>query len=316
MTPCAGTWCTGSYASQVYNIRSNPPLPEGVLMSTPAFDPITFKATTRQQWEVVAEAWDRWNPALDAWLGPVTDRMLDLCDVVPGAGVLDVAAGAGGQTVAAALRVGPQGHVLATDISPAILEYAQQRARAAGLDNVTVREADGEDLGLPDGHFDAAISRLGLMYFPDQQRALAGMRAALRPGGRIGAIVYGPADLNGFFSVPVGIIRRHAQLPAPAPGQPGPFSLGTPGALEAALTEARFRDIVVEALDAPLRMESAADCLRFSQESFGALHQMLAKLDDTAQAAAWAEVGTALAEFEGTDGFTGPCQLLVAAATK
>jgi SAM-dependent methyltransferase len=284
-------------------------------MSRPAFDPTTFKATTRQQWEAAAEAWDRWNPVLDAWLGPVTDRMLDLCEVAPGADVLDVAAGAGGQTVAAALRIGRHGHVLATDISPAILAYALQRARAAGLDNVSVREADGEDLGVPAGHFDAVICRVGLMYFPDQQRALAGMRAALRPGGRIGAIVYGPADLNGFFSVPVGIIRRHAQLPAPAPGQPGPFSLGAPGVLEAALARAGFRDVVVVAVDAPLRMESAADCLRFAQESFGALHQMLAKLDDGARAAAWAEVGAALAGFEGADGFTGPCQMLVAAAT-
>jgi len=185
-------------------------------MSGSAFDPTAFKTTTRQQWQTAAEAWDRWNPTLDAWLGPVTDRMLDLCGVVPGANVLDVAAGAGGQSVAAARRVGPGGNVLATDISPAILAYAKQRALALGLDNLTVHEADGEDLGVPARHFDAVISRLGLMYFPDQPAALAGMRAALRPGGRIGAIVYSPADRNGFFSVPVAIIRRHAELPEPA----------------------------------------------------------------------------------------------------
>ena len=206
--------------------------------------------------------------------------------------------------------------MLATDISPAILAYAQQRVRAAGLGNVTVREADGEDLGVPAEQFDAVICRVGLMYFPDQQRALAGMRAALRPGGHIGAIVYGPADLNGFFSVPVDIARRHAQLPAPAPGQPGPFSLGAPGVLEAAMAEAGFRRIAVEAIDAPLRMDSAAGCLSFAQESFGALHQMLSKLDAGAQDAAWAEVGRALGQFEDADGFTGPCQMLVAAATK
>jgi SAM-dependent methyltransferase len=285
-------------------------------MSGSAFDPTAFKATTRQQWQTAAEAWDRWNPTLDAWLGPVTDRMLALCGVMPGANVLDVAAGAGGQSVAAAHRVGPGGTVLATDISPAILAYAKQRARALGLDNLTVREADGEDLGVPARHFDAVISRLGLMYFPDQPAALAGMRAALRPGGRIGAIVYSPADRNGFFSVPVAIIRRHAELPEPAPGQPGPFSLGAPGVLEAALGQAGFRDIVVEAIDAPLRMDSTADYLRFAQESFGALHQMLANLDDDARAAAWTEVGAALTEFQDEDGFTGPCQMLVAAATK
>lgn len=285
-------------------------------MDGSAFDPVAFKATTRQQWQAAAEAWDRWNPTLEAWLGPATDRMLDLCGVGPGADVLDVAAGAGGQTVATARRVGPRGSVLATDLSPTILEYARQRARAAGLDNVAVREADGEDLGVPVGRFDAVISRLGLMYFPDRSAALAGMRAALRAGGRLGAIVYGPAERNGFFSVPVAIIRRHAGLPAPVPGQPGPFSLGADGIVETALAAAGFRDIAVEAVEAPLRMGSVDSYLRFAQESFGALHQMLAGLDDNARSAAWAEVGTALAAFRGADGFTGPCQLLVATATK
>lgn len=285
-------------------------------MTTATFDPFKYKATTRDQWEAAAAAWDRWNPTLDAWLGPVTDRMLDLCDLRAGSNILDVAAGAGGQSVAAARRVGPDGHVLATDVSPAILAFAARRAAEAGVGNLTTREVDGEDLGVHAGHFDAVISRVGLIYFPDQQRALVGMRDALRPGGRIGAIVYGPADVNGFFATPVGIIRRFAALPPPAAGQPGPFSLGQAGMLESALAQAGFRDITVESIDAPLRMRSSADCLRFEQESFGALHQMLAALDDAGRAAAWEEVGAALARYDGPSGFVGPCQMLVAAATK
>src|SRR5881227_4112325 len=113
--------------------------------------------------------------------------MLDLAGVSPGSRVLDIAAGAGGQTLAAARRAGPTGQVLATDISPAILEYAAESAREAGLDNVGTREVDGENLsaGVDEAGFDAVISRVGLIYFPDQQAALAGMRRALRPGGRI-----------------------------------------------------------------------------------------------------------------------------------
>jgi ubiquinone/menaquinone biosynthesis C-methylase UbiE len=76
---------------------------------------------------------------------------------------------------------------------------------------------DGEAIDVPEGSFDAVISRVGLIYFPDQQRALAGMKRALRPGGRLGAIVYGPAEKNQFFSIPVSIIRRRASLPPPAP---------------------------------------------------------------------------------------------------
>jgi len=286
------------------------------VMTTVSFDAAKYKTTTRDQWETAAEAWDRWDPTLNDWLDEATERMLDLAGVAPGGTVLDVAAGAGGQTLAAARRVGAAGRVLATDISPTILEYAQSRVTAAGLGNVVTREMDGEHLAVEPARFDSVISRLGLIYFPDQARALAGIHDALRPGGRFGAIVYGPADVNGFFSVPVSIIRRRAELPPPAPGQPGPFSLGGPGVLAATLAAAGLVDVVVEEVDAPLRLPSAADCLRFEQESFGALHQMLSGLDTAGQRAAWAEVGEALAGFEGPDGFVGPCRLLVAGATR
>ncbi len=285
-------------------------------MSATRFNAQQYKDTTRAQWESTAASWDRWDATLSGWLGGATERMLDLASVDAGATVLDVAAGAGGQTLAAARRVGPTGRVLATDISPAILAYAAARISAAGLTNVATLELDGEDLTVDPGRYDAVISRVGLIYFPDQQRALAGMRAALRDGGRVAAIVYGPAEANGFFSVPVSVIRRHAQLPAPMPGDPGPFSLGGPGVLAAALRTAGFTDIQIDEVDAPLRLPSAADCLRFEQESFGALHQMLSGLPPAGREAAWAEVGQALAQFEGADGFVGPCRLLVAVGTR
>jgi SAM-dependent methyltransferase len=211
--------------------------------------------------------------------------------------------------------VGPEGAVLATDLAPAILDYAENEARAAGLTNVSVRALDAEALELEPGTFDAAICRLGLIYLPSLAAALAGVRRALRPGGRLAAIVYSTADRNGFFSVPVGIIRRRAGLGAPVAGQPGPFSLGAPGVLADALTVAGFQAIDVRVVDAPLRLPTAGDCLRLEQESFGALHQMLSGLDDAGRAAAWDEVGAALADFEGPDGFEGPCELLVLGAT-
>jgi SAM-dependent methyltransferase len=283
---------------------------------TTTFDAQRYKSTTRAQWEDAAEAWHRWGPAIEDWLGPATARMLDAAGIGAGDRVLDVAAGAGGQTLAAARRAGATGHVLATDISPAILAYAAKAAADAGLTTVATRELDGERLDVEAGTFDAVISRVGLIYFPDQQAALTGMRDALRPGGRISAVVYSSADRNGFFSVPVAIIRRRAQLPPPAPGQPGPFSLGSPGAAERAFADAGFRDVTVAAVPSPVRMATSADCLRFERESFGALHQMLAGLPAAEREAAWAEVGDALAEFDGPDGFTGPCEMLVVSGTR
>jgi ubiquinone/menaquinone biosynthesis C-methylase UbiE len=285
-------------------------------MTATAFDPGAYKETTRQQWQDAAAAWHRFGPTLEAWLGEATEAMLDLAQIGPGTHVLDVAAGAGGQTIAAARRAGPDGAVLATDISSNILDFAAGEARAAGLTNVAVRTMDGEALDVADRSFDAVISRLGLIYFPDQQQSLRELRRALRPGGRISAIVYSTPERNGFFSIPVSIIRRIAGLPAPAPGLPGPFSLGAPGVLEAAYEAAGFENVEVRTIEAPVRFPSAAECVRFERESFGALHAMLAGVPGDEQPAVWTEIEEALAQFEGPDGFVGPCELKVGAATR
>jgi SAM-dependent methyltransferase len=243
--------------------------------------------------------------------------MLDDAGVSTGTRVLDVAAGAGGQSLTAARRVGPTGYVLATDISPSILAYAAAAAGAAGLTQVATLEADGESLpGVPDASFDAAISRVGLIYFPDRLRALTEILRTLKPGGRVSSVVYSTADRNGFFAIPVGIIRRVAGLPAPSPGLPGPFSMGTPGVAEAVHAEAGFVDITVTVVPSPVRLPSAAECVRFEQESFGALHQMLAGVDPSRRAAAWREIEEALMAYDDGTTFIGPCEMLVVSATR
>ena len=287
------------------------------VQSPPAFDGEKFKQTTRAQWQAAAEAWDRWGPLIGRWLGPSTEAMLDLAGVKPGSQVLDVAAGAGEQTLAAAVRAGAGGRVLATDISPAILEYAASAARKAGLGNVETLELDGERHDtLPGESFDAAISRVGLIYFPDQQRALKGIHHALKRGGRFAAVVYSTPDKNAFFSIPVGIIRRRAKLPPPVAGQPGPFSLGGDGVLAAALQRAGYHSIEVRRVDSPVCLASAAECVRFERESFGALHQMMAGLSESEREDTWREIAAELARFEGPQGFVGPCEMLVGAGTK
>lgn len=287
------------------------------LVRPATFDAGKFRSTTRAQWEAAAPAWDSWGPLLGRWLGAATEAMLDMAAVGAGSRVLDIAAGAGEQTLAAARRAGPGGSVLATDISPAILRYALAAARGAGLDNVSTLELDGERHDtLPAASFDAAVSRVGLIYFPDQQRALQGIRHALREGGRFAAVVYSTPDRNAFFSIPVGIIRRRAQLPPPLPGQPGPFSLGAEGVLARTLEQAGFRDVEVRKVDSPVLLPTAAECVRFERESFGALHQMMAALSEAERDETWAEIEEALSRFETADGFAGPCEMLVGAGTR
>lgn len=285
-------------------------------LATPPFDPIKYKETTREQWQQAADAWRRWGATIEAWLGASTRVMLDLAEVGPGQRVLDLASGAGEPALTIAERVGATGSVLATDIAPAILAFAAQAAAERGLTNFETRVMDGERLELPDASFDVVTSRVGLIYFPNQQGALAETRRVLAPGGRVAAIVYTTPERNLFFSIPVGIIRRRANLPPAAPGQPGPFSLGGAGVLAAAFAQAGFTEVRTAVVPAPLRMASAAECVRFERESFGALHQMLSGLPESEREAAWDEIAHDLSQFEGPDGFVGPCEMIVGVGSK
>ena len=281
-----------------------------------AFDPAAFKETTRQQWQNAAAAWHRWTPTLQAWLGPVTEAMLDLAQLQPGDRVLDLAAGAGEPSLSAAARVAPSGHVLAPDISSNILEFAAQTARERGLANFETRVMDGEKPDMPDASFDAVFSRLGLIYFPDRKGALREANRVLKQGGRVVLAGFSTPDQNRFFSIPISIIRRRAQLAPPAPGLPGPFSLGAPGVMEEMLRGAGFTDVTAEPVRAPLRLASAADCVRFERESFGALQQMLTSLPAAEQEAAWAEIEEKLREFDRDTGFETMAELIIGAGTQ
>jgi ubiquinone/menaquinone biosynthesis C-methylase UbiE len=285
-------------------------------LSAPAFDAAKYKQTTFDQWQHAAEAWYRWSPLLHEWLGKATDAMLEMANIKSGDRVLDIAAGAGEQSVTAAKRVGPTGHVLATDLSPEILTYAKKLATDAGVSNLETQDMDGENLTLPDNSYDAVISRVGLIYFPDQQRALREMLRVLRRGGKMAAVVYSTPEKNQFFSKPVSIIRQRAQLPPPAPGQPGPFSLGGDGVIEKALTDAGFINVSSVKINSPVILPSAKFCLQFEKESFGALHQMMSGLSADEKESVWEEIEQELRKFETAGSFVGPCEMIVAAGEK
>jgi ubiquinone/menaquinone biosynthesis C-methylase UbiE len=289
-------------------------------MATPAaaFDPIKFKESTRRQWENVAEAWNRWGPTLQRWLEPATEAMFQMARLAPGDWVLDVAGGSGEPALTATARVSPGGYVLSTDIATNLVRLAAQNARARGLnaDQFEAQVMDGEHLDLPDASFDAALSRLGLIYFPDRPQALAEIQRVLKPGGRVALASFTTPPANPFFAIPISVIRRRAQLAAPAPGSPGPFSMGSREVMEEALQQAGFEEVETRIVVAPLRFATADECLRFEQESFGALHEMLARVSEEGRTAAWEEIRQELGRLEGRAGFESPSELLVGAATR
>lgn len=193
-------------------------------------DPQAFKAAVRDQWDRSAEGWNDHAPQIRAWLSNATSAMLEMASVGPRSRVLDVAAGAGDQTLDIAQRVGSQGFVLATDLSPAILSLAQGNAARAGYANVETRVADGESLPVESESFDAAMCRLGLMFFPDPLQGLREMHRALRPGGGVCTMVFSGPAKNPCVTLLMSTALKHAGLPPRDPWQPGGLlSLGKPG---------------------------------------------------------------------------------------
>lgn len=280
-------------------------------------DPTNVTAQLRARWDASAEGWNAHTPAIHGWLQPATEAMLGMAGVRSGARVLDVAAGAGDQTMTIARRVGAQGHVLAADLSPAIIALARENADREGLRHVETRAADGEDLGVPDASFDAAVCRLGLMLFPDPLKGLREMHRALRPGGGVCTMVFSSPDRNPCIAILMATATRHAGLGPRDPFAAGSlFSLAPPGRIDGLFRSAGFEEVATTTLDAPFCLPSVDHYLAFVRSSASPILEILAPLDEPAIAAAWREMRERLQVFSTPDGWRGPNELLLTAGRR
>jgi SAM-dependent methyltransferase len=155
---------------------------------------------------------------IGATLQIVGELLNEAADVRAVHRVLDVAAGNGNATLAAARRFAS---VTSTDYVPALLERGRRRADAEGLANVSFEVADVEALPYPDASFDVVLSTFGVMFAPDHERAASEMARVCRPGGRIGLTSWTP---DGFVGKLLRLVGRYVP---PPPGVPSPVLWGT-----------------------------------------------------------------------------------------
>jgi ubiquinone/menaquinone biosynthesis C-methylase UbiE len=274
------------------------------------------KAEVRDTWESAAPGWAKWEEKFSAGLGDATDTLLDMAHVAPGMSVIDLACGAGHQSLRAARRVGPTGRILAIDISPTMLEHLGENARRAGLHNIDAIESAVEDLDSIQGGYDAAICRLGLMLFPSPSRALASVQRILKPSARFAALVFTTPAANPFMARPMQLLLQLAGREPHAPGQPGLFALGGKGTLEQVMADNGFTDLRSAIARAPLRLSSASEALAMMQEAFGAYRAVVADLGQARKAEAWAVVAECLQEFQTSGGFATELEFLICAGAK
>jgi SAM-dependent methyltransferase len=278
----------------------------------PAFEPEGFKAAMRDSWDRAAKGWNTKTPEIHAWLASVTEAMLDLADVHLGSRVVDVAAGAGDQTLDIARRVGPTGYVLATDISPGILQFARDNAKRAGFANIDIKVADAENLGLEEPNFDAVVCRLGLMFCPHPLKALREMYGAVKRAGRVSTVVFSEPQKNPCISILMSTALKHAGMPPRDPYQPGGLlSLGKPGLIDQLFDAAGFKEVRTTRVDAPYRLPSAKHYLDFIRTSASPILHILSEVDEPAKEAAWQELEQRLTAFQTSTGWEGPNELLL-----
>jgi SAM-dependent methyltransferase len=161
-----------------------------------------------------------------------------------GGRILDVATGTGLVAVEAAMRVGPDGLVLATDFLSAWEPYVRETEAEARVTNITFAPMPAEALDLPDASFDVVYCQFGLMFVPEPVRALREMRRVLRPGGRIAIAVWSVPEKVGLFLV--SRIVGPALPPVEGEAPPSPMSMGAPGLVEGLIAEAEFTEIATD----------------------------------------------------------------------
>jgi len=217
----------------------------------------------------------------------VGEMLAEAVDIRSGERVLDVAAGNGNATLAAARRFA---EVTSTDYVPALLDKGRRRAEAEGL-AVQFQVADAEALPFDDHSFDVVLSTYGVMFAPNQAQAAREMLRVVRPGGRIGLANWTPDGLIGRLFKIVG-----AHVPPPA-GLSSPALWGTEAHL-VSLFGPKARDLQVQRKMFPFRYRSAEHFVQVFRDLYGPTHKAFAALDAAGQASLERQIIALLKELD------------------
>src|SRR3954469_18610636 len=265
-------------------------------MDPKPIDPAGFRKAQHKHWDSAAVGWMDWSAFNDGADRHISERLVELADVQAGSRVLDVAAGYGEPALTAARRAGPEGSVVATDISAEMLAFGRERATAAALGNVEFIESDASSLDFPPESFDAAVSRWGLIFEPDAEAAAGRIRGFLKPGARIAISSWGEPDQVPFLSIPMRTTMERLDVPRPLAGTPGPLSRPTPAAIGGLLERGGFAEVAVEQSEVVFRFDSPEHFTAYVRAIAAPIRAMIERYAGAAQEEAWDAITQAAAD--------------------
>lgn len=235
--------------------------------------------------------------------GPVSRQLLAVADPKPGERVLEIGCGTGPLIQGLAGRIGPNGKLVALDVSRLLLEVA--REKHATNANVEFLLADAQTHDFGGERFDLAISQFGVMFFADPVAAFRNLRGVLAPHGRVVFACWRDISANPFFFVPVGAAKPFAPPQAPDdPNGPGPFAFAERARVERILSDAGYSEIAIVPHDESLLVDEPRDAEAAARRitTFGPTGRLLSEVDAATKAKAAVAIAEAFRPYIGSDG--------------
>ena len=271
-------------------------------MESSGIDPVAFRDTQRESWDGAAAGWKKWSEWLDRYTSPVSERLVELAGVESGSHVLDVAAGFGEPALTAAHEAGPDGRVVATDISPAMLEFGRERAADAGAGNLEFMLSDANSLDFPHESFDAAVSRWGIIFEPDGEGTAERIRGFLKPGSRFAISSWGTPERAPMLGLPMQAALDFLDEDPPPPGTPGPLSRPTPEAIGGLLQGGGFSDVQAEQMEITFEWTSPEEFGVYVKDIVAPITRMVEAHPPDVQEQAWKAIADSVRDHVDDDG--------------
>jgi ubiquinone/menaquinone biosynthesis C-methylase UbiE len=272
---------------------------------------------TLREWRDSAKYWETHARTIQKMFAPVTSALIEEASIIEGDAVLDVAGGPGEPSLTIAEKVGPAGFVMCTDAVAEMVAAAESEAASRGVKNIQFQQCQADSLPFENNSFDAGISRLGVMFFPDPVAALREMLRVTKTEGTLSFAVWHESNANPFAYIVTDVVSRHMKIQPADPDAPGAFRFAEPGKLARVLAEAgavHVRERLLKfQIEAPISRE---EFWEMRSSTSGTLREKLDALPSDLRLTIANEVKEAVAEFFPNEQMSFPAQMLIVSGDK